>query len=193
MCPVAFAQNARPRVGPQPAAERVSVTARIDHDDGMNPPVIGSAAPPWSVSRWCNVAAPLSLESLRGRPIALHAFQMTCPGCLAHGLPQAERMQRVFAGSDLVVVALHTVFENHAAQTEGALADFVDRRGFTFPVGADAHDDPLGLPLTMARYGMQGTPTLVLIDRWGLVRRHTFGRADDMAVGADVARMLLDE
>ena len=158
----------------------------------MSPPVIAGPAPPWSVSRWLNAATPPSLAGLRGRPIALHAFQMRCPGCLAHGLPQAQRLVRLFAGSDLVVFGLHTVFENHTAQSEAALAAFVAERGLAFPIGIDTHDDPAGVPLTMARYGMQGTPTLVLIDRAGQVRRHTFGRADDMPVGADVARLLLE-
>ena len=28
---------------------------------------------------------------------------------------------------------------------------------------------------------MRGTPSLVLIDRYGLIRKHTFGAADDLA------------
>ena len=44
----------------------------------------------------------------------------------------------------------------------------------------------------MRRYGWQGTPSLVLIDRRGFVRRQVFGVEDDLRLGAAVAA-LLDE
>jgi hypothetical protein len=46
--------------------------------------------------------------------------------------------------------------------------------------------------MTMASYGMQGTPTLILIDRWGRLRKHSFGVEDDMRVGADIAFLLAE-
>jgi hypothetical protein len=39
---------------------------------------------------------------------------------------------------------------------------------------------------------MQGTPTLVLIDRTGRLRKHSFGVEDDMRVGADIATLLAE-
>jgi hypothetical protein len=45
----------------------------------------------------------------------------------------------------------------------------------------------------MAAYGMQGTPTLILIDRGGRIRRQMFGAEDDMRVGADIARLLSEQ
>lgn len=39
---------------------------------------------------------------------------------------------------------------------------------------------------------MYGTPTLILIDRFGIVRYHVFGRLDDMSVDTQMA-MLLSE
>jgi hypothetical protein len=29
-------------------------------------------------------------SALRGRPVLLHALQMLCPGCVAHGTPQTS-------------------------------------------------------------------------------------------------------
>jgi hypothetical protein len=40
----------------------------------MKPP----AAPAWSTSRWFNTSEPLTLDTLRGRVVLLHAFQMLC-------------------------------------------------------------------------------------------------------------------
>lgn len=46
-------------------------------------------APPLQVSEWLNTPQPISLAPLRGRVVVLHAFQMLCPACVAHGLPPA--------------------------------------------------------------------------------------------------------
>ena len=44
--------------------------------------------------------------------------------------------------------------------------------------------------MTMRTYGMRGTPTLLLIDRRGDLRRHAFGAEEDMAVGAAIGALL---
>src|SRR3546814_7952451 len=41
-------------------------------------------APEWTVSRWFNADGAPSLQSLRGRVVFLHAFQMLCPACVQH-------------------------------------------------------------------------------------------------------------
>lgn len=76
----------------------------------MTPP----DAPAWSTERWFNTDAPLTLDALRGRVVMLYAFQMLCPGCVSHGIPQAQRVAREFADAPVTVVGLHTVFEHHA-------------------------------------------------------------------------------
>jgi peroxiredoxin len=145
-------------------------------------------APPWSTTRWFN-SDPLDLPDLRGRVVVLEAFQMLCPGCVSHALPQAARLARTF-GDDLAVIGLHTVFEHHAAMTPTSLEAFLHEYKVRFPVGVDAHRDDDPTPLTFARYGMRGTPTTVLIDRDGVLRGHHLGAADDMALAATVARLL---
>jgi len=79
------------------------------------------AAPAWSTDRWFNIAAPLTLDALRGRVVMLHAFQMLCPGCVSHGIPQAQRVARQFADAPVTVVGLHTVFEHHDVMGPEAL------------------------------------------------------------------------
>ena len=147
-------------------------------------------APPWTTSEWINSPA-LSLPDLRGRVVVLEAFQMLCPGCVAHALPQARRLQETFRPDDVAVVALHTVFEHHAAMTPVALRAFVHEYRLTFPVGVDAHDDAL-LPTTFTAYRMRGTPTTVLIDRAGSIRAQHFGAVDDMLLAAQVAALSLE-
>lgn len=148
-------------------------------------------SPELQVAQWFNTDEPLSLASLRGEVIAIEAFQMLCPGCVAHGIPQAQRIQRTF-GSAVQVVGLHTVFEHHDAMRPVSLEAFLHEYGITFPVGVDRHDEGRPIPLTMSDYGLQGTPTLLLFDRTGRLRHHQFGQVGDLALGAALAR-LIDE
>ncbi|MDT3679662.1 MAG: redoxin domain-containing protein [Burkholderiaceae bacterium] len=151
------------------------------------------SAPPLSVSQWFNAAQPITLDALRGRVVVLHAFQMLCPGCVAHGIPQAKEVHRQFAREEVAVVGLHTVFEHHDAMSPVSLAAFLHEYRVTFPVGVDARADDGGeIPQTMRAYGMRGTPTLVVIDRAGRIRMHAFGRVEDLAVGALIGRLLVE-
>jgi Redoxin len=149
-------------------------------------------APELEIAVWLNTPAPLSLAGLRGRVVVLHAFQMLCPGCVLHGIPQAQRIHQLFAADDVQVIGLHTVFEHHEAMREASLRAFLHEFRVSFPVGIDRHAQPDGMPLTMARYAMRGTPTLILIDRIGRMRAHEFGQVDDMAVGARIAQLVAE-
>lgn len=150
-------------------------------------------APEWSTSAWLNTPEPLSLAGLRGRVVLVHAFQMLCPGCVARGLPQASRVAEIFAGAPLSVIGLHSVFEHHEAMKIESLRAFLHEYRIQFPVGIDA-PDPQGAPIpqTMRAYGMQGTPTTVLIDAQGRLRRQVFGVHDDLMLGAEIQTLLLE-
>lgn len=149
-------------------------------------------APAWATREWFNASGPLQLADLRGRVIVLHAFQMLCPGCVQHGLPQAQRIRAAFAPEDVAVVGLHTVFEHHEAMGPASLAAFLHEWRIRFPVAVDAPSDDAHdpVPQTMRAYALQGTPSLLLIDRLGHLRRHGFGAEDDLTIGAAVATLL---
>lgn len=148
-------------------------------------------APPLEVSQWFNTDASITLEGLRGKVVVIEAFQMLCPGCVSHGIPQVQRIANTF-GSDVTVLGLHTVFEHHEAMTPVSLAAFLHEYRIGFPVGVDTHDQPGSTPVTMARYRLRGTPSMVLIDRAGRMRLNAFGSVDELAIGAALAR-LIDE
>lgn len=153
---------------------------------------LGAApAPEWQTATWLNTPQPLSLAQLRGKVVLMHAFQMLCPGCVSHGIPQARRAAELFAGSRLVVLGLHTVFEHHEAMVEVALRAFLHEYRISFPVGIDA-PGPAGdpLPRTMRAYGLRGTPTTLLFDSLGRLRRSVFGVHEDMLLGADISTLL---
>jgi hypothetical protein len=85
---------------------------------------------------------------------------------------------------------LHTVFEHHAAMTPVSLEAFIHEYKLTFPIGVDETAEGTPIPVTMGRYGMQGTPTSILIGRDGRVVHHGFGQQGDMALGAIIAAEL---
>lgn len=140
-------------------------------------------APPLEISEWVNTPGPLTLSALRGRVVMLHAFQMLCPGCVSHGLPQATKVRETFAEDDVAVIGLHTVFEHHDVMGAQALRAFVHEYRLRFPIGIDKPGSR-HVPLTMQAYSLQGTPSLVLIDRLGRVRLNHFGRIEDLVLGA---------
>lgn len=146
-------------------------------------------APSWRTSHWLNTPAPITLPSLRGKVVMVCAFQMLCPGCVSHGLPQAQRVAETFSASDVAVIGLHTVFEHHEAMTPNSLAAFLHEYRIAFPIGVDEADGA-GIPQTMRAYAMQGTPTTVLIDREGRLRRQKFGHLPDLLLGAEIMALL---
>jgi peroxiredoxin len=162
------------------------------HPFGLDPP--GQPAPPWTTCAWFNSGAAVQLADLRGQVVVLHAFQMLCPACVHHGLPQAQRIDATFAAQGVAVIGLHTVFEHHAAMTPVSLQAFLHEYRITFPVGVDAPSADVRnlIPVTMQAYGMQGTPSLVLIDRNGQLRHHAFGAEDDLALGAAIAALVFE-
>ena len=156
-----------------------------------NVPYARAPAPEFEVSGWLNATQAPTLASLRGKVVAVYAFQMLCPGCVSHGIPQAKGIRQLFGHDEVAVLGLHTVFEHHDAMNEGALKAFVHEYRIGFPVGIDrAGDGPV--PRTMERYGLRGTPTLLLFDRQGVLRHNLFGRAEDMQVGALIGRLLAE-
>lgn len=142
------------------------------------------------VTEWIGTPPAPTLGDLRGRVILIEAFQMLCPGCVSHGLPQAARIHRAF-GDEMAVIGLHTVFEHHDVMTPAALRVFLSEYRIPFPV---AVDKPRGtdLPATMSRLGLQGTPTLLLVDKQGDLRLRAFGQADDLLLGSVIGRLLAE-
>ncbi|MAW81460.1 MAG: alkyl hydroperoxide reductase [Parvularcula sp.] len=148
-------------------------------------------ARPLQTIDWFNAPSPITLESLRGKVVLVEAFQMLCPGCVSHSLPQAMRARALFSEEDVAVIGLHSVFEHHGAQgTKEALEAFLHEYRISFPVGIDAPSDRGGPPKTMSAYQMQGTPTTILIDRDGNLRKQKFGRDEDMLLGAEIMSLL---
>ena len=151
------------------------------------------AAPDWTVREWLNTDRPLSLRDFPGKVVVVEAFQMLCPGCVSHGLPLAQRIRDTFSTDQVAVIGLHTVFEHHEVQgSRSALEAFLHEYRYGFPVGIDLCNEGERIPVTMGRYGMQGTPTFVLIDKRGQRRRQYFGMVSELTVGSEIGQLMVE-
>ncbi|MBS0243781.1 MAG: redoxin family protein [Proteobacteria bacterium] len=153
--------------------------------DPENPPEL-------TVSGWANASVPLTLGQLRGRVVLVVAFQVLCPGCIENALPQAKRLRARFNPEQLAVIGLHSVFENHAVMPPAVVDVFVREWKLPFPVAIDEPQGS-GLPKTFEAYAMQGTPTMLLFDRAGRLRRHYFGQPDDITLAAEIMAMAIED
>jgi peroxiredoxin len=149
-------------------------------------------APELEVSTWINTPKVLTLAELKGKVVVLHAFQMLCPGCVSHGLPQATTIHEMFAHDEVQVIGLHTVFEHHGVMTVEALRAFVSEYRLAFPIAVDLPAALGTIPSSMEKYSMQGTPTLIIIDQQGCIRFHHFGSLHDMQVGKVIGSLLAE-
>lgn len=146
-------------------------------------------APDLVVQTWFNTDRPLPLSGLRGRVVVLTAFQVLCPVSISAGVPQAQRIFETFEPQDVAVIGLHATFEHHDAFSAAVLRAFIQEYRLKFPIALDQPNPASPIPLTMERYKMRGTPSLVLIDRQGVVRKHAFGPVDDLRIGAEIGAL----
>lgn len=157
----------------------------------MNALLKPQPAPELQVACWFNVDRDITLAALRGKVVVIEAFQMLCPGCVSHGLPLAAEIAGAFSPDDVQVLGLHSVFEHHDAMQPHALKAFLHEYGISFPVAVDATADPgTGpLPKTMQAYRLEGTPSLLVIDRAGHLRIKHFGHAPGIRLTAEIAKL----
>lgn len=81
---------------------------------------IGEPAPALQIEKWVQ-GGPHSLTQLRGKLVLIEVFQVNCPGCFVHALPEAVRLHQHYRDHGLVVIGLATAFEDFDKNTEANL------------------------------------------------------------------------
>jgi len=121
----------------------------------------------------------------------IYAFQMLCPGCVSHSLPQASAIHKLYSSNDSIqVVGLHCVFEHHNVMNIDALKAFVSEYQLQFPIAVDRASEFNVVPVTMQKLLLQGTPSLILVDKWGRIRLNSFGRVSDLEIGSLIGTLI---
>ena len=77
---------------------------------------IGEKAPNLAVSQWMQ-GRPTNIDQERGNVILVEVFQVNCPGCFTHGIPQAIDLYQKYSSSGLRVLGVATAFEDYDKNT----------------------------------------------------------------------------
>jgi len=139
--------------------------------------IMHAKAPSWGVTTWFNLPPgkeSVDVTDFTDKIIYLYCFQSWCPGCHSHGFPALLEVRKQFAAdSDVVFVAVQTVFEGFEANTAERARETAQQYQLTVPVGHDPGPDGRR-SLIMQRYRTGGTPWTIVIDRTGLVQFNDF-------------------
>jgi len=101
----------------------------------------------------------LSRARLTGKPLMLVFWNTWCPICKKE-LPEINRLALKYASKGLAVLAINTGLND----SEGKASAFWKKNAYQFPTGFDRYFE-IG-----QSFGIQGVPTVVLVDAKGVVR-----------------------
>ena len=88
-------------------------------------PRVDSPAVDLDVDEWIN-GKTTNISNELGRPILIKVFQVNCPGCFTHGIPEVLKIIKKFPDSPLVVWGLATAFEDFHLNNLGNLKKLMD-------------------------------------------------------------------
>jgi thiol-disulfide isomerase/thioredoxin len=152
----------------------------------------GSAAPALAAADRVGPAAP-ALSDLKGKVTLLFLWAHGCGDCKAQG-PVVARVYEKLHAKGLVLVAPTRYYGVDADWKDAAKPDVEkaaiekDWKAFT---GLDGVPIPIDTD-TMVRYGVSATPTLVLVDKKGIVRLYTPTRMSESELTRRVEEALAE-
>lgn len=142
----------------------------------------GSTAPAIAVEDFVGATAPV--VTLRGKPTLVFMWAEWCADCRAQAAALA-RVRGRYAPKGLEVVALTRYYKEGAADRlrEKARVDSVWKADY-----GDVGEVPIVFSTaSMERYGVSSTPTFVVVDRAGVVRRYTPTRLTEAELDRSLA------
>jgi thiol-disulfide isomerase/thioredoxin len=150
----------------------------------------GKPAPAIEFADWVG-ARPQPLSSLRGHPVLLFFWAHWCVDCKGE-VPILASLLKTYGPQGLVLVA-PTRFYGYVAGGEEAPPatekQWIDQVRRQFYGALDVMPAPISAPGFLA-YGASSTPTLVLIDRAGIVRYYHPGAASEAELTAQIRKVI---
>jgi thiol-disulfide isomerase/thioredoxin len=146
-----------------PQTLRATLTAYPSQDGMMRMDLVGSQAPAWRGIEAVNGIFPPSLDALRGRVVVIDFWATWCAPCRIVA-PKLGALQARYGAQGLSVFGVST-------EDAPDVSSFAQRLPVKYPVAVDKNAE------TTRSYGIVSLPTLVVIDKRGVVR--------DVAIGYD--------
>ena len=127
----------------------------------------GEKAPALHVTEARGVDPGFKLSDLRGRWVAIEFWGYWCAPCVRDGLPRLTRLYKRHADKRdrFEILAFHDTTVESLEELDEATNDMQERLWNNEPLPYPVLLDKTGK--TIRRYGIQGYPTLVLIDPEG--------------------------
>ena len=131
--------------------------------------------------QWFNVAAPLQIESLRGRVVILDFWTEGCINCIQI-IPTLRRIEEKFPDK-VVVIGVHSPkFANE--KNAASVKDAIRRYDIRHPI---IHDPEMTI---WRAYNVQAWPTLIVIDADGSIAGSVPGEPDPDRMTTAIANLI---
>jgi thiol-disulfide isomerase/thioredoxin len=142
-------------------AARAALAPFPSQDEMIRMDLVGTFAPALRDVQTVSGSVPASMSALRGRVVLLDFWATWCAPCRVV-IPKLDALQAKLGAQGLTVLGL-------TSEEAADVGVFVQRMGMRYGVGVDAHG------ATSRSYGVVSLPTLVVIDKRGVVRDVTVG------------------
>jgi len=119
----------------------------------------------------------LPARQLEGKVVLQYFWATWCPICRGE-LPQLQKLYEAYQPRGLEIVA------QSLDDDQTSVMEFWRKGGYTFPVAMRSEETRTGFG------AIKGTPTLILIDRRGMVRLRRLGALPDGALEAQIKALL---
>tara|TARA_R110002049_G_scaffold296773_1_gene485132 strand:- start:1816 stop:4887 length:3072 start_codon:yes stop_codon:yes gene_type:complete len=135
-----------------------STTSRVEKP---KPLAVGQQAPEWEIPQWSDGRLH-KLSDYRGQVVVLDFWGLWCRGCVT-SIPAQIKLAQKYGAQGVVFLGIHTA-EGEMSQ----IKKLQQSEEWTTPTGIDRGTSILN-SVTCERYGVQGYPTQIIIDRKGRI------------------------
>ena len=138
----------------------------------------GKPAPALDISQWIGSRHPQPLTAYRGHPVLLFLWAHWCPDCKQE-VSVVEKLKSIYGPKGLVVIAptQHYGYIGGGSDAPPVVETrYIGEVFKKFYAGLGAVDIPLS-EANFRNYGVSTTPTMVLLDKQGIVRLYNPGAA----------------
>ncbi|HSY24542.1 MAG TPA: redoxin domain-containing protein [Polyangiaceae bacterium] len=149
------------RTGAAEQSARALLARFPSTDDMMRMDLVGAFAPEWKHVQGVSGTVPSSLAALRGHVVVLDFWATWCGPCRIV-MPKLSALQQRYGAQGLRVVGLST-------EDADDVAAFAQHMSVAYPIAVDTQSE------TTRDYGVSSLPTLVVVDKRGVVRDVSIG------------------